>query len=298
MEDCFSDIENKVNYGIINTNLEEMFSKLSSIKTPTIVTGLGGSSIVATFLAKLLREKNKIISTFHFPRDLQYMSLNNYDNVICVSYSANNIGLDMSFNNNLNKYLFTGNPKQDINNIVYKMLPEISYVSINATLVPLSLLFLYYCNDKDLLFEILGCDIEYDSTNNQFEILTGQETITASTMFESCITESGIGTCVVHDKYNYCHGRINITKNTDADMILMDSHNELDELYRNTLNHYYNKVLILDRKYDDDVINDFYLTVLCLKLVRQIALNKHIDISDMDELPDNDMYYRFNGKIK
>ena len=45
------------------------------------------------------------------------------------------------------------------------------------------------------------------------------------------------------------------------------------------------------------MINDYYMTLMSLKLIRDIALNKGKDISDMNELGDNDVFYLFNGEM-
>ena len=185
-----------------------------------------------------------------------------------------------------------------MHNIVYTMPEERSYVSVNATIIPLSILLLYYRNDQKLLYELLNAETTVNSANNQYEIFSGYETQTAATLLESSITEAGIGTCVVHDKYNYCHGRINITKRSDSDMILFASDNELDHTLQIVLSDKYRKMIIFDQKYDDRLINDFYLSVLSLKLVRNIAETVQIDISDMQELPDNDRLYLFDRFIK
>ena len=177
------------------------------------------------------------------------------------------------------------------------MLKETSYVSINATIVPLSLLFMYYTEDRDLLFDILKSDIDSDSSNRQYEVIYGYESNTAATLLESCITEAGFGSCILHEKYNYCHGRINITKNCSSDLIFFDSNNELDEVLKNNLKNYYKKMIIFDFKSDDVVINDFILSILSLKLIHKIAINKNIEISDMKQLPDNDNLYLYDGKV-
>jgi len=215
-----------------------------------------------------------------------------------VSYSGHNIGVDAIFENDLNKYLLTGNKRGNVRNIVYKMMDEVSYVSISATIVPLSLIFLYYHNDIDLLKEIISSETAFSSGNNAFEVMSGYETLTAATLLESSIIESGMATCIVHDKYNYCHGRINITKNNPSDLIFFKMDNELDDmLYENLKNHYQN-IITIERRYENDLINDFYASLISLKLIRNIAREHHLDISDMDELIDNDILYRFNGKMK
>ena len=298
MEECFNSLNDKVRYSIENSDLDSIFTTLSSIKGPTLICGVGGSAIVGTYLTKVLREKNHILTTFVYPRDLLYMDLNTYENVIAVSYSGNNIGVDVIYDLPLNKYLFTGNIRDNVTNIVYKMLPEMSYVSIAATIVPLTLITLYYRNDTSLIEEILSTQTNLTSSNDHFEILTGYETITASTLLESSLVESGMATCLVHEKYNYCHGRINITRVLDSDLIFFKMDNELEDEMYNTLKKYYRNILLIDRKYEDDIINDYYASVLSLKLIRNIANSKNYDISDMKELVDNDVLYRFNGKMK
>ncbi len=297
MNDCFATLNDKVGYAFENTDLETFFRKLDGIQGPTLVCGVGGSSIVATFLAKVLREKKHMIATFVYPRDLRYMDLSGYDNVISVSYSGNNVGAEVMFRTDLRKYLLTGNGRNDCENIVYDMKKEASYVSISATIVPMSLLLYYYCRDMDIIREILKEEITTDSDNDFYEVMSGYETQTAGMMLESCFTESGMAACVVHDKYNYCHGRINITRNKDADLIFFRMDNELDDLLYEGLKKHYGKIITIERKYDDDVINDYYATFLSLKLIHLIALKKNVEISDMNELIDNDIYYRFDGEM-
>lgn len=298
MEDCFASLETKVNYSINNTDLNEFFNGLNEIEGPLLITGSGGSAIVGTYLAKVLSTKRKMITRFVYPRDLLYMNPDGYKSVLSVSYSGHNIGVDAIFENNLNRYLLTGNKRENVRNIVYKMMDEVSYVSISATIVPLSLIFLYYHDDIDLLKKIISSETSLSSGNNAFEVMSGYETLTAATLLESSIIESGMATCIVHDKYNYCHGRINITKNNPSDLIFFKMNNELDDmLYENLKNHYHN-IITIERRYEDDLINDFYASLISLKLIRNIAREHRIDISDMDELIDNDILYRFDGKMK
>jgi hypothetical protein len=297
MNDCFATLKDKVEYAIANTDLDLFFRKLDEIEGPTLVCGVGGSSVVASFLSKVLREKKHIISTFAFPRDLKYMDLTPYRNVISVSYSGNNIGAEVMFQTDLKKYLLTGNERDDCDNIVYHMIREDSYVSISATIVPLSLILLWYRNDPDIVREILNEEIRSDSDNSFYEVMSGYETSTASVMLESSITESGMAACVVHDKYNYCHGRINLSRHSNADLIFFKMDNELDDLLYENLKNHFRKIITISRKYEDDVINDYYATLISLKLIREIANNKGTDISDMKELADNDVFYRFNGEM-
>ena len=298
MNDCFASLGEKIDYALEHSNLEEIFRRFDELRGPTLISGVGGSAIVGTYLAKVLREKRHIIATFAYPRDLICMDVSGYENVIAVSYSGNNIGVDVLKDLPLKKYLFTGNPKSGFENIVYRMLPEISYVSISATMVPLSIIALYYRNDPELIKTIISKETTISSDNDHYEVMSGYETLTAATLIESSLVESGMATCLLHEKYNYCHGRVNITKVLNSDLIFFKSNSELDDTLYNTLSRYYKNIIRIEINYEDDVINDFYCCLIGLKLIRNIALRKDCDISDMKEIPDNDVLYRFNGKMK
>lgn len=298
MHSNFETLKEKLNIAIKDTDLNKMFDTLSSINEPTLVTGVGGSSIVATYLAKVLREKNNIIATFAYPRDIQYMNLSGYKNVISVSYSGNNIGVDASFDNNLNKYLFTGHPRNNINNIVYSMPEELSYVSICATIIPLALITLYYKNDIALINEIVDKTITTDSNNTSYEVMYGYENQTAALLLESSIIESGMAKLVLHEKYNYAHGRMNTTKISNSDLIFLKSNNEYDDLLASKIPELYKNTIMIEEEYEDQIINDFYECVIGLRLCEAIADNKKCSISDPGELPLNDVFYLYKGKLK
>lgn len=299
MNDCFDSLYANILYGINYTDLPAFFKKLDEIEGATIVTGVGGSSVVARFLAKVLREKKHIIATAITPRDLEYMDLGEYRNVIACSYSGNNIGVDASFDNDLNRYLLTGHAKDGVENILYEMRKEESYVSVSATMVPLSLLFLYYTDrNTNLLKEIIDDNIRTTSKKDIYEVIYGYESETAATMLESCLTESGMGACVLHDKYNFCHGRINLSRKKLSTAIFFRSDNELDDTIANHLDEIYGEAITIGSRYEDAVINDFHHTLLSLKLIHSLAETYDIDISDMKELPINDIFYLFKGKMK
>ena len=105
MQENFDLLSDRVLDALTKTNLEETRSILSKIKTPTIVTGVGGSKVVAVFTSKILAQKNGIIATCLEPRDVLYTPLNEYDNILSCSYGGTNFGVQTSFKNNLNKYL-------------------------------------------------------------------------------------------------------------------------------------------------------------------------------------------------
>ena len=297
MDDCFANLKRNILEGIENTDTESLFNELSKINEPTLVTGVGGSSVVATFLAKVLTEKNHIICNYASPRDLVYMDLSSYKNVISVSYSGNNVGVTVSFNNQLKHYLFTGNKKEGINCLLYNMNKEASYVSISATLVPISIIALYYCNNLELIESLIDEEIEISSNSSSYQVIFGYENKSAAMLLESSINESGMASCILHDKYNYCHGRLNTSRVLDSDLIFFNSDKEIDEMMLRQLPLHFKNIIKIDEEYDDPVINDYYDCIISMKTIHQIATEKHYDISDMKELEDNDFFYLFNGEM-
>ena len=282
-----------------NTNLEDIFNKLANIKEPTIVTGVGGSSIVATFLAKVLNEKNHIIATFKFPRELKLMDLSGYKNVIAVSYSGRNIGVDASFDNELNKYLLSGSTRQGINSLQYTVLDEeYSYVSMAGTFIPLSIILMYYKNDLDLVKEILSVNRDYDLDDAKiYEIMTSNKSETACAMLESTMVEGSLVAPVIHEKYNYCHGRTMFNYYYQNPLIYFDDDSDLDKLFKDNLFATYRKVIMIERKYNDSVIDDYYQTYLCLLLCMKISILQGKDMS-IKNVPDiSEIVYTYKGNM-
>lgn len=299
METTKSKILPRVLDSLNKTDLNSIFKTLESIKEPTLVTGCGGSSIVACFLAKVLSEKNHIIATFKFPRDLKLMDLSGYKNVISVSYSGKNIGVDASFDNNLNKYLLSGIKKDDITPLQYVVEDEeFSFVSMAGTFIPLSIILLYYKNDIELVKQILSSNINFDiDGDNIFEIMTSEKSVTACAMLESTLVEGGLAAPVIHEKYNYCHGRIMYNYHYQNSLIYFDDNSDLDKLFKDNLFSTFKKVYTIDAKYNDSVIDDYYQTFICLLLCIEVSKKQNKDISLKDVPEVSDVLYRYNGKM-
>lgn len=126
------------------TDLEYIKYKLLELQEATIVSGVGGSSVVAQFGAKVISEKNNIIAISSESRDFIYCKNNGFSNVIACSYLGNNYGVDLSFADGLKKYLLSNNSFDDltINYLKYETTidREKSFISLGATLIPISVL--------------------------------------------------------------------------------------------------------------------------------------------------------------
>ena len=209
----FDLLKERVIDSLDNTNLDYIRRELSKLDKATLFSGVGGSSVVSEFGSKVINIKNEIITVNSEPRDFIYRNNSTFRNVIVCSYSGNNYGVELSFLKELRKYLISNNSFND-NDITYLKYnttidKERSFISLGATLIPVSILMNYYLNGKNSL--MLDCieetSFNFELESDIYEIFSGYDTSTASKYLESTMVESGIGIPIVHDKYSYCHGR-------------------------------------------------------------------------------------------
>jgi hypothetical protein len=303
MHDNFKLLEKRVLDSLEKTDLERIKYHLERIKTPTITTGVGGSSVVSNYASKVLSSKNGIIAEHQEPRDMLYKTLTGYDNVLACSYGGNNYGVQTSFDNTLNKYLLSRNESQigGVTSLNYdtEIENEDSFISLAATLMPMSVMLAYY-NDNDIsvIKEILETAREYNvDADKVYEILTGFDTSTASIYLDSTLAEAGLASPVIHDKYSLCHGRTTLSYHHDNSLIHLNRNTELDKLYKEELPQYYNGVITLEGKYDDPIIDDFYLTYQAMLLSKAMAESTGRDLSRMAYSPAVKKLYRYKGKM-
>lgn len=299
MQENFDLLSDRVLDALNKTNLEETRTTLSSIKTPTIVTGVGGSKVVAVFTSKILAAKNGIISTCLEPRDMLYTPLTGYDNVLSCSYSGANFGVETSFQNELNKYLLSSTRVPNITNITYDTsLPkEKSFISLAATLIPMTIMLDYYLDGKDIVKELLIQDTPIIEPHPVFEIMSGCDTSSSHTYLESTMLEAGLSIPIVHDKYSYCHGRSTTSYHNNHSLIYFDNDTELDKLMLEELEEYYNKIVILKSKYNDPIINDYYLTIRSMLLTKSLAEQTGKDLSKVEYSPVVKKLYKYSGQM-
>ena len=301
MKNNFKKLESRVIDSLNKTDLEFIRYELSKINTPTITTGVGGSNVVSTFTSKVLNTKNNIISISKQPRDIKYENLNGFKNLICCSYSGNNFGVDLSFDNNLNHYLLSKNAFDDKNTkyLKYEMEPEKSFISIAATLVPISIVLNYYLNgdNKDILKNLKEYKFNFDTSCNCFEIFSGYDTSVTSTYLESTMMESGLGIPIVHDKYDYCHGRSTLSINYNNIAIYLNKNTELDKLLLKELKKYYKDIIVLESNYKDDILDDYKMLIEAMYLTKYIGEQKNKDLSIVEHSPITKILYKYKGQV-
>lgn len=303
MNTNFELLGNRVIDSLNNTDIDSNNKILKSIDKPTIVSGVGGSSVVSEFVSKVLSDKNNIITENREPRDCKYKKLTGYSNIIACSYSGNNLGVDLSFDNELKHYLLSNNSREDCTNITYKTTidKEKSFISLAATLIPISNILTYYLDgDKDRVIDIINNyynKFNFNTDCNAYEIFTGSDTSTVSKYLESTLVESGIGIPIVHDKYSFCHGRSTIGLEYNNNCIFINTNTKLDKLLLDNIKDHYNEIIIIDSDYKDKYEREFDMLIKSMYLTKYIAEVKNKDLTNVEYADFNKNLYKYNGDI-
>ena len=299
MKENFEKLERRVFESLYNSDLEKINYELSKISGPTLISGVGGSSVVSEYASKILAKKNHIITRSTEPRDFNYIDTTLYKNVVACSYSGNNYGVELAFSNNLKHYLLASkiNEREDIANLTYTCLDkEHSFISLAATLIPCSILLNYYLNGSYEIAENLDSfSFDFNPTCDAFEIFTGIDTSSASKYLESTMVESGIGIPIIHDKYSYCHGRSTTSTVYNNIAIYLNTNTELDKLYLEELPKYYKDVVVIDSY--NSLMGEYITLVKCMYLTKYIADAKEKDLSGVDYSPIVRKLYKYNGNL-
>ncbi len=286
-----------------NTDLEFIRNELSKLNEPTLFSGVGGSSVVSEFGAKVINTKNGIISVNSEPRDFLYRNNGAFRNVIACSYSGNNYGVELSFLKGLKKYLLSNNSfdDRDVTYLKYGATidKERSFISLGATLIPISILMNYYLDGKNS--PILDCmgesSFHFDSESDVYEIFSGYDTSTAAKYLESAMIESGIGIPIIHDKYSYCHGRSTLGINYNSIAIYYNRNAEFDLMMLEELKKYYSIIITIDSKFKDQILDDFQMLIQSMYLTKYIAEKKLKDLSKVEYSPIVKKLYKYSGRI-
>ena len=198
MKTNFDFLKERVIDSLDNTDLDYIRNVLSQLDEPTIFSGVGGSSVVSEFGAKVINAKNDIVSVNSEPRDFLYRNNTSFKNVVACSYSGNNYGVELSFLKGLRRYLLSNNSfdDSDVTYLKYDTTidKERSFISLGATLIPVSILMDYYLNGQNSpMLDCIGeTSFDFDLESDIYEIFSGYDTSTSSKYLESTMVESGI----------------------------------------------------------------------------------------------------------
>lgn len=271
-------------------NIDDIIASLKGIKGNLLSVGTGGSRVVAEYASKVLSKKNKLLAKTIDPRDLEYIDKSLFKTIFISSYSGSNYGVKNSLENDLDKYLLT-NRKTSISDekiLHYEMPKEHSFISLSATIVPMAILLKYYL-DVDFaktiknIFSSIDEGVLLPFNGEYINIFSGVDTCASESFIESTLTESGIAVPLIHEKYSYCHGRTTINKDkTHSAIYIGYKGTDLDIALKEVLEEQMDNLCILEDKYNDNIINDFYLTIQSIYLLRNIAESKNIDLSEID----------------
>ncbi len=275
---------------IINStdSLDEITDSLKKITEPTVFLGTGGSRVVAEYAALVLKVKNKINTRCLDPRDLRYVDLTSYPNLFIVSSSGANFGVKSSFCQDKNIYLFSKRKskiKQE--ELLHYEMPHIhSFISLETTIIPMSILLKYYLGDKfgiilNELFSLIDESITFPFKGDLVNIFTGADTFITSTFLETSLIESGLKIPVIHEKYSYCHGRSTLNKTRESSAIyLRYFESDLDKTIIKVLSRK-SVPLVLASKFSDPLIDEFYLTLQCMYLLNNVAAIEGLDLANI-----------------
>lgn len=303
MQINFNFLKERVIDSLNNTDLDFIRYELSKISEPTLFSGVGGSSVVSEFGSKVINTKNGIISVNSEPRDFLYRNNSAFKNVIACSYSGNNYGVELSFKKELKKYLLSNNSFDDSEVTYLKYTTTIdkekSFISLGATLIPVSILMDYYLNGDNIkmLESIEETPFDFELKSNIYEIFSGYDTSTASKYLESTLVESGTGIPIVHDKYSYCHGRSTLGINYNCIAIYYNRNTEFDKIMLEELKQYYSRIITIDSKFRDQILDDYQMLIQSMYLTKYIAEKKSKDLSKVEYSPIVKKLYRYNGQI-
>ena len=303
MQINFEFLKDRIVDSLSYTDLDYINNELSKLNEPTLFSGVGGSNVVSEFGSKVINIKNNIVSINSEPRNFLYQNNIPFKNVIACSYSGNNYGVELSFRDSLKKYLLSNNSFND-DNVTYlkyntNIPKENSFISLGATLIPVSILLSYYLNkDNNLILDCIEeLPFNFNPTSNVYEIFSGYDTSTASKYLESTMVESGIGIPIVHDKYSYCHGRSNLSYNYNATAIYYNRNTEFDKMMLEELKKYYNLIITIDSKFKDQVLDDYQMLIQSMYLSKYIAEKNLIDLSKINYSPIVKKLYNYNKQI-
>lgn len=85
--------------------------------------------------------------------------------------------------------------------------------------------------------------------------------------------------------YNYCHGRSTLGVNYSGNIICFNRNTDFDKLLLNELKKYYKNIIIIESKYNDDILVDYEMLIKSMYLTKYIAANKNKDLSKVDYSP-------------
>lgn len=272
-------------------NIDAIIKELRNIKENIISIGSGGSWVVANYVASVLTKKNNIEAISIDPSDIKYIDSNKYISIFVSSFSGSNYGVKYALNSSKKKYLLSARKTKITDEILlhYDLKSESSFISLNTTMVPMAIMLKYYLGEKRFvevindIYEKIEKDLTIELKEKHLNIFSNRHLSASTSFIESTLVESGITIPLIHSKYSYCHGRSTINKNNCSPTLILGYNNsDLDQLISSTMQDNNSPIVIIKSIYEDDIINDFYLTWQSIYLMQNVAASQGIDLANID----------------
>lgn len=194
-----------------------------------------------------------------------------YKNLLLVSHKGRNYGVKALLKANQKKYLMTTRKSQIENEILinYQILNGAkSFVSIETTIIPLSILLCYYHNS--IKIEFPKKENYQIQTYQNIHIIYDELSKTAAYFLESSLVEAGIAPVTLHTKYSLCHGRSNSINESSLVIYLnVTTESELDQLLIGELPKITPNFILL-KSFKSNIDADYELTIKGLYLLEQL----------------------------
>ena len=322
-------IINAINSGayqkLVNTNFQDGCNYL--------FIGTGGSYAGAKFSAKVINYLYGFNAFAFYPRDVYYRNNKYIDKIFLFTYSGTTNDVYMSVSSYKKNKIFiitkgeiqkvvttTKIPKENI--ISYRTGTnkgkERGFLSFEGTISPASLFLKLYFEEnnlKDIETFIKECNSywkeyfkEYFIKNKKMlkdffingsllHIFSGDYTDAASSDLESKIIESGIFTCLIHEKKNFSHGRfINYEHLNDYKTIYFKQ--KTVSTYEKELLDYLSNGhnLIIESRYDG-ILCEYDLLIASQYLIYSISNFLNVDISKPTYSENAMKIYYYKGKL-
>ncbi len=292
---------------------ERNYEVLDTINDVSVNIGSGGSYPPAIYSSKVLTAKG-LPSFATTPRETLY-NVKGVKNLIAYSWGGRNYAVRRAMIEFENPIIAHASEEK-------KFFPEIrfyydgmdkehSFISEADTLIPMGELLKYYLhskgiNEKEYLDNVIketfnNTILNYDVDSHIFEIMTGDDTNTAAHILESTMSESGIGIPILHEKYDYCHGR-SVTSSTNRGehtlIYLLNKEKELDRLLLELIPHNYKNVIILKSNTDERIVGEYILSLKAVLLCNYISKIKSMSLSQVEYDPSVvKKLYRYEGEL-
>lgn len=307
---------NNLESRIINAVNSSVSEKIDDIgfknDSNCLFIGTGGSYAGAYFASKVINLLYGCNTYSMYPRDVIYRNNSNINKFILFSYSGttNDIINSIKDFDNRNIYLITKGQLQTIvtktnilrENILCYKTPsskskERGFLSFEGTVAPASLFLKYYYNKIDPDFDIclfIQNSIKYWNTEISkifnkdlitkiinkgiINIFRGDYTDTASYDLESKIIESGIFSCIIHEKKNFSHGRFVNYENIKNDYSIYFKQAKVNKYEEDLLNYLDKNTIIIESKYNK-ILAEFDLLIASQFIIYYIGKYLDIDVS-------------------